>query len=374
MCVMRKKGFIPLAAVFFLFDSLLGSCASVPGTAGGETPWRRLVYSEASTRDLAFLERATLWATDRGIFRSDYRKRNRFQRVKMNVPGDRDVLALGARRNQARVFAVTDLGNLLLSENLGRSFQVIGRFPNIRVYDMALSEEGRLYVATSAGLLEAHFLDTHPVSTRTVFMPWETLALALPIWRRVSEGSDTDFWKDWSVILPGTCIRLTLDPDDNRRMIADVFRKGSYLSTDGGETWEKMEWDGVPLSGPAAFGSNGWVVVGRYFSRDDGRTWRRFPPIPPSPEAAWTGEEPPFPDQGVVINADGVWCLDYLSSSVYRTRDGKHWEHVGRRSHFHSRGREAGASLIAKDLRGRIWVGTDGHGLFVYEKPGVEKF
>lgn len=345
---------------------LFSALACTPQTIDDPTrrgAWQRVWFSPAGSRDLAFASDVVLYASTHGLFHSI--DRERFRRSALDVPGDPEVIALAAAEGVPEMYAVTDLGYLMRSKDRGRTFQMIGQFPNTRVTSMALATSGRLFIGSSDGVLISteELADKPTRQARTYLMPWETLVLGLPIWRRAPLASDTELWSDWNPILTGRVLRMEADPKDPDHVIVDLFDDGAYQTWDDGYTWTAIAAGGARAKGPIAFGANNRVMIGTFISRDNGRTWSRAGLGPDAGDLSQRADLE-FPAHSVALTPDAYWALHYRASRIYRSRGGVDWSVVGERKDFFARERETSPSKLEVDLDGTLWVATDGHGLF----------
>lgn len=361
--VMRIAPISALAAALFL----LSACAATRETMGRSWSWERVQFSPASARVLAFDTDVAVYATDRGFtYSTDFRK---FQYPQADLPGDPEVVAVATAPGIRDIYAITDHGYLLRSNDRGRRFSMIGQFPNVRVGDMVLTRAGRLFVGTSSGVLVST-LDLAGIPARrarTYLMPFETLVLGLPIWRRVNLASDADLWKDWTVIVSGNVTRLVGDPHNPDHLVAEILGEGVKQTWDEGETWEAVrDGEGRSVRGPIAFGPDSRVLVGAWLSKDGGRTYARTALVPDR-EDLRQQRDSEFAARSVAVTSDALWALNYRAAAVYRSHDeGATWVRAGEPTDFLARPRETSPSLLAVDPFGRLWVATDGHGLFRY--------
>ncbi|MBL4890212.1 MAG: hypothetical protein JKX97_09370, partial [Candidatus Lindowbacteria bacterium] len=184
--------------------------------------WESVTFLSDEVKELVFAKDVALMTTNQGFFYStDF---THFKRSGVMLPRGSSVVSFGMADNINDIYAVTEKGYLLRSTDRGASYKMIGEFPSIQIYDVALTTDELLFVATSSGLLVAD-LDLSKVSDkneRKHFMPWEMLVMALPIWRRANLGSDSDPWHDWSVVLPGNSHRIASDPRDPNHLYAEV--------------------------------------------------------------------------------------------------------------------------------------------------------
>ncbi len=337
------------------------ACETVP--TGGAS-WSRVFFTPSSARDLMFDTDVSVYATDRGLFVSTDFKR--FHRPSADLPGDPEIISLAGADGIAEIYAVTDLGYLLRSNDRAQSFAMIGQFPNTRVVGMALTRNGQLFVASSSGVLvSTQNLTGAPARrARAYLMPWETLVLGLPIWRRANLSGDTDLWKDWSVSLDGNAIRIEADPDNGDHMIAELFRAGAHQTWDEGMTWNPIVTEeGDTVRGPIAFGPDSRVLIGRFLSRDGGRTWHATALVP-DPEDMMQSRDVEFAAHSAAITGAGLYVVQYRAGKVYVSNDGTAWRRIGQASDFRAREKETAPALLAVDALGKLWLATDRHGLY----------
>ncbi len=371
--VMRR---IALICAVVLAAVTLTSCAATQETMGRAWSWERVQFSPAAARVLAFDTDVAVYATDRGFtFSEDFQK---FKYPQADLPGDPEVVAVAMAPGIRDIYAITDMGYLLRSQDRGRRFSMIGQFPNVRVGDMVLTKAGRLFVGTSSGVLVST-LDLAGIPARrarTYLMPFETLVLGLPIWRRVNLASDADLWKDWTVIQAGNITRLAVDPHNSDHLVAEVLGDGMVETWDEGERWEPVrDVAGTRLRGPIAFGPDSRVLVGPWLSRDGGMRYSRTALLPDR-EDIRQERDSEFPARSVAVTSDALWALHYRAAAIYRSvDDGATWHRAGGPQDFLARQRQTSPSLLSVDPLGRLWVATDGHGLFRFQArpfaPGV---
>ncbi len=350
-------------ALLSLSACLLTSCASL-SSAGENSPWERVFFSPLSARALVFTDSCVLYATSAGIYRSE--DGERFRRSDADLPGDPEVVAVAAAPRVREVYAVTDVGYLLRSDDDGRTFRAIGQFPHVRVTSLAMNRNGRLFVGTSTGVLmtDQDLAGVEGRRIRSYLMPWEMLVLGLPIWRRANLGTDTDLWKEWSVVFDGSILRIAADPERPEHVIADVFERGAFETRDEGESWKPLAAvNGDTIKGPIAFGSDRRILVGLHLSRDGGGTWRKTGLEPDRDDLRQSGDVA-FPAHSAAFTPEGLWALHYRAASVYFSPDGVSWRREGDPEDFTARDRETSPALLATDRLGRLWVATEGHGLY----------
>jgi ligand-binding sensor domain-containing protein len=360
---MLRRAWILIPALF------LAACASLEEVAAGRAQWERIFFTPASARVLAFAEGAVIYATNQGFFSST--DTDRFRKPSSDVPGDPEIVGVATAPGISVIYAVTDVGYLLRSIDKGRSFAMIGQFPHTRITGLAMTTEARLFVATSSGVLISNedLPGLAARRARSYLMPWETLVLGLPIWRRANLAADTDLWKDWGVVLDGNITRLVADPKDSSHLLAEIFDEGIVETWDEGENWRPVTDDlGERVKGPMAFGPDGLVMAGLFLSRDNGRTWSRTG-LKPDPEDLKQSRDLVFPVHATAISRNGLWALHYRAASVYFSADGgATWHREGEPQDFRAKGRETSPAVLAVDPAGRLWVGTEGHGIYRYRE------
>jgi hypothetical protein len=358
---------MPSRAWILLSALLLTSCASLDEAGAGRARWERIFFTPASARVLAFSDGSAIFATNQGFFTST--DTDRFRKPSADIPGDPEIVGVATSPGVPVIYAVTDVGYLLRSIDSGRSFAMIGQFPHTRITGLAMTTDERLFVATSSGVLISNddLAGLTARRARSYLMPWETLVLGLPIWRRANLAADTDLWKDWGVVLDGNITRLSADPADSTHLIAEVFDEGSVQTWDEGENWTPLTASsGERIKGPVAFGSDGRVMVGRHLSLDGGRTWTGTA-LKPDADDLKQSRDREFAAHAVAISREGLWALHYRAASVYFSPDGgATWRREGGPDDFRAKGRETSPAVMAVDSADRLWVGTEGHGIYRY--------
>jgi len=357
---MRKVFLIVIVHLFF------SACNTLPIRGEEKNNWERIYFTPISARELIFSDTLIIFASDRGIYYSD--DGARFRSANADLPGDREIIDVAASEGRNEIYAVTDLGYLLRSNDRAKTFSVVGQFPNFRISAVSLNKNGRLFAASSVGLLLSD-LDLSQAAVRKVrsyVMPWELLVLGLPIWRRAKLGSDTELWDDWTVVYEGDVIHLEVDPKHSEHIIADVFEHGAVQSFDEGETWKPIiSSESEIVKGPIAFGTDSKIMIGLFFSNDDGRTWHRTGLKPDADDLRQTGDKE-FAVHDAAVTDDGYWALNYRAASIYFSSDAAKWQRIGAPKNFYVENRETSPSVLAVGNDGKIWVATDGHGIFRY--------
>lgn len=336
--------------------------------------WESVFFTPASARRLAFAPDVTIFATNRGIYYATNQRR--FRRASLNAPGGAEIVDLAMLPGLPDIYALTSSGYLLRSTDRGRKFSLIGQFPETRVSGLALAGDGTLYVASSAGVMVSNRAAPGASSDggHEFSMPWESIVLALPIWRQASLGSDSELWSGWSVCLSGVCLRLAAVPGDTGHVFAEIFRDGWYESRDRGASWQQVSGpSGERLQGPIAFGPAGEVMIGLNLLRA-GDTWQALP-LRPDTKDLRQSNDAEFALHAALFAPDGIWALNYRAAAVYASADGIIWRRRGEPEDFAARSRETSPSHLAVDPAGVLWVATDGHGLFRLRggSSGVDK-
>lgn len=335
--------------------------------------WQQVIFSQSFARDLGFNETLMLYGNSFGVFASTDQKR--FKRARLIVPGRPESIAVGIASGVSQLYAVTDLGYLLRSQDHGQSFQMIGEFPSARVTSMALTTNGQLYVGSTQGVLitEDTIASRPNKAERTYLMPWETLVLGLPIWRKASLDTENELISDWHMILEGSVRKIEVNPLDPAHIIVDIDQKGAFQSRDDGCTWEPVFADGTRVGGPIAFGRDGRIMIGLFLSTDHGKTWAKTGLRPDANDPDQRNDRE-FAVHSVAITPSALWALNFRSAAIYRSADGAVWELVGRRKDFFARDRETSPAILEVDPLGNLWVATNKHGLFKFvEAQSVEK-
>lgn len=357
-----QRSFVGLIVTLALLAPV--ACETAPKAGATGDRWERVFFTPSSARALLFAGDVAVYATDRGLFTSS--DSEHFRRPEADIPGRPEVVALAAAPNLRDIYAVTDVGYLLRSKDRGGSFAMIGQFPNTRVTGIALTRGERLFVSSSSGILvSTQDLTGVPAKrARAYIMPWETLVLGLPIWRRANLGSDTDLWKDWTVSLAGNALWIAADPDDADHLIAELFRKGAYQTRDEGMTWSPIvAEEGAGVRGPIAFGPGGTILIGRFLSRDGGRSFRATR-LEPDASDMMQAHDPEFAAHSVAATDSGLFAVQYRAGKIYASSDGQQWRRIGTASDFMGKEKETGPAVLAVDSAGRLWVAVDRHGLF----------
>lgn len=361
---MRKNfGRLGGLGVLALSAALLASCAGLDSLDVDRVDqWERCLFTPAAARDLYIDTDVLVYATNQGFHYSE--NFERFRKPQADIPGDPEIVALAGASGIREIFAVSDIGYLLRSNDRARTFAMVGQFPHTRISDLALTTNGRLFAASASGVIMAaeDVFGRPPRHVRSIMMPWESLVLGLPIWRRANLNADTDLWKDWTVVLEGNVMRIAADPADPEHLIADVFDRGAVQTWDEGENWSALTAGGETIKGPIAFGPGGKVMVGAFLSRDGGRTWTRSGLVPDRTDLRQASDEA-FPVHSVAITPSGYWAVHYRAAAVYTSGDGAAWRRAGEPADFLSRDRETSPATLAVDPEGNLWVGTEGHGL-----------
>lgn len=352
--------------------------AALPATAfwskAPASDWECVFFTPASARRLVFAPDVTIFATNRGIYYSTDRRR--FHRSSLNAPGGSEIVDLAMLPGLPDIYTLTSSGYLLRSTDRGRKFSLIGQFPESRVNGLALAGDGTLYVGSGAGVMVSNRAAPDGASDggHEFSLPWESIVLALPIWRQASLGSDSELWSGWSICLSGTCLRLATVPSDTGHVFAEIFRDGWYESRDRGASWQQVNGpDGERLQGPIAFGPAGEVMIGLNLLRA-GDTWRALSLRPDTADLRQSTDRE-FALHAALFAQPGIWALNYRAAAVYASADGDNWRRRGGPEDFAARSRETSPSHLAVDSAGVIWVATDGHGLFRLRNAssGVDK-
>lgn len=351
-------------AVLSLF--LIISSTSV--SAG--TSWERMFFSPASSRDMVFTSEIALLGNSHGLFRAPYRIANtrvRFRRPRADIPGRPEIIAVAAANGISEMYAVTGAGYLLRSVDQGQTFRMIGEFPSTRITSIALSKSGQLFVGSSQGVMisDAALSGIPTRNARTYLMPWESLVLGLPIFRRAHLAPDSDLWNEWNMIFDGVITNIEVDPVRPDHVIVNVFDDGAYQSFDDGGTWSKIYSDSERVHGPIAFGSDGRAMIGIYLSLDGGKTWRKTG-LCPDPEDLLQKNDVEFRAHSVAITPTHLWALNYQAAKIYRSVDGTDWKRMATGKDFFAKDKETSPSLLEVDTAGMLWVGTDRHGVFKF--------
>jgi photosystem II stability/assembly factor-like uncharacterized protein len=157
-------------------------------------------------------------------------------------------------------------------------------------------DAGRTWSRLSGPLDEQHVwrVSLHPTDERVVFVGTGTPSVAR-IFRSDDDGAS---WKQLPVEIAAECPNvgvpritdIAIDPTEPLKLWASVEVDGMRRSTDGGETWERVDGPITNPDGHAATVTSGppravFLTVNNeiFYSRDDGATWRpvgvneRFP-------------------------------------------------------------------------------------------------
>lgn len=354
--------------------ALLIALSALPGRAAAAEPsWRRVFYTPAGIHDFMVNGKTAIVATSKGLYFShDLRK---FRRAEAAMPGNPEITSLVAAPGLSEIYAVSSRGYLLRSRDRGRQFGLIGQFPDIRISSVALSKDGMLFIATSAGVMSSR---TRPVDAperkmKRYSMPWEMLVMALPIWRKAPLASDSDLWNDWAVSREGNALRIAASPSEPGHIIVDMSGEGALQTLDGGSSWNAIVTAaGERVSGPIAFGADTRVFIGQFLSEDGGATFRRL--SIQSPSAAAEGiRTADMAVQAVAVGSHALIVLPRGGESLYLSRADGSWTAWALPGAVREKIRKNGTARVKAEPPSILWIAADGQGLFRGESGSVEK-
>ncbi|MCX7840857.1 MAG: hypothetical protein N2559_15590, partial [Anaerolineae bacterium] len=272
--------------------------------------------------------------TRRGLFRSDDAGAS-WQRVSGGIE-NAIVNALVFDVQSARVYAGTTQG-IFVTEDDGASWQrlVVFDSPVLALIQLDAQtllagtqrgvyrshDAGRTWESANTGLgtPELHAIVQHP-HTGTLFVGSEYgLYRASPdgdVWERI--GDD---------VLNVPVLAIALDVNDPQTMYVGTYRRGVFISRDGGHTWEsagglfraRLSPKGLLTSAEGIFAR---VLFERIYKSDDaGETWR----------AVWTGMPYEAEVQTIsVAPSDAMRMYAGTNIGLYFSRDaGESWERRG---------------------------------------------
>ncbi|MCS7254697.1 MAG: hypothetical protein RMK18_11720 [Armatimonadota bacterium] len=159
-----------------------------------------------------------------------------------------------------------------------------------------------------------------------------------------------------------SCTNLALEVRDGEALYS-VAGGRLFVSKDKGESWQVVEGN-LPegaLLGPVAIDPfrPHWLYCGAFMTPDGGKTWRRLN-LPEN----WQGRI--VPD---MTKLDRLYAFD--GKMVLRSDDGgKSWRDVSEGLPFVHHNLRVLSAIAVQPKTGRVFVGSDVHGLFVSENGG----